>query len=329
MMDLIRISETDPVWVTWGLVLTRIVGAVIVIWWITSMVRTNQGTPVWKNRSVLWPWSLTGWMVAVAGLLVSGIIRTLVIGHIRAQTDIGAAFRVIEITVAANFAVWSVITYWRWRHPEPTIVQEGVFGTLAQALPIIVSDDQGTIQFTTPEFDELVGAVPGELIGKSLDVIMPERYVAGHHFGMQRYIETREPHIVGTVVVIDMLRRDGVEIPVYLALNTADVDGKPWFVASIWARFGDPGVGSEVTNARQDVREVEQNVREVFQDERTAGQDRLAGDQDKRTAGQDRRDVAADARDVTAADRDVTACARDATADDRDAKELQRHMDEE
>ncbi len=225
--------------------------------------------------------------------------------------------------IAALYAFPKLLARFRKR-PMDTyeLNQAAVFGTLAKALPIIVSNDEGTIQHTTAEFDALVGALPGELIGKPLDVIMPERYVAGHHHGMRRYIETREPHIMGTVVVIDMLRRDGVEIPVYLALNTADVDGKPWFVASIWARFGDPGVGNETTNVRQDVREGEQNRREVFQDERTAGQDRLTGDQDERTAGQDQRDVTADARDVTADARDVRADAADVRAD---SAETDRH----
>ncbi len=77
MMDLIRISETDPVWMTVTLIFTRIIGATIVIWWITSMVRTNQGTPVWYNRAVLWPWSLTSWMIAVAALLVVGAAALL------------------------------------------------------------------------------------------------------------------------------------------------------------------------------------------------------------------------------------------------------------
>ncbi len=343
MMDLIRISTTDPVWMTWVLVFMRFVAAMIVIWWITSMVRTNQGTPVWYNRAVLWPWSLTGWMLAVAILLVSGIIRVLIVGHIRAQTDIGIAFRAIEIAVAVNFAAWSVITYWRWRHPESTIIQEGVFGTLAQALPIIVSDHKGTIQFTTAEFDALVGTVPGALVGKQLEVIMPKRYHSGHAHGMQRYIETREPHIMGTVVSIDMLRQSGVEIPVHLALNTTEVEGNPWFVASIWPRqIIEPEVLKpkyEDVNIRQDHREVEQNVHEVYLDKRAESLDRrgIGQDQrqviaderqviaDERQATADDRDTTADDRDTTADARDVTACARDVTADDRDAAEARSH----
>ncbi len=334
MMDLIRISNTDPVWMTLALILTRFVGAMIVIWWVMSMVRTNQGTPVWYNRAVLWPWSLTGWMIAVAALLISGIIRVLISGHVRDQTDLGLVFRAIEIAVAVNFAAWSVITYWRWRHPESTIIQEGVFGTLAQALPIIVSNHEGTIQHTTAEFDALVGAVPGALIGKPLEVIMPKRYHAGHDHGMKRYIETREPHIIGTVVSIDMLRQGGVEIPVHLALNTTEVDGNPWFVASIWPRqIIEPEVLKpkyEDVNIRQDHREVEQNVREVFQDDRAANQDQRGIIQDQRQATADDRQATADDRDTTADARDVTACARDVTADERDAAEARADaMDQE
>ena len=161
------------------------------------------------------------------------------------------------------------------KHPADVyeINQAAVFGTLAKAMPIIVSNHEGIIQHTTAEFDALVGAVPGDLIGKPLETIMPERYVAGHAHGMQRYMETREPHIMGTVVVIDMLRRDGVEIPVYLALNTTDVEGNPWFVASIWpkpevtletlvATFSD-GVSETINQTASDVAEVKRDVKEV------------------------------------------------------------------
>ncbi len=245
--------------------------------------------------------------------------------------------------IAALYAFPKLITRFRKR-PVDTyeLNQAAVFGTLAKALPVIVSNHEGTIQHTTAEFDKLVGTIPGHLVGKSLTEIMPERYHAGHHHGMKRYMETREPHIMGTVVAIEMRRIDGAEVPVYLALNTTDVDGNPWYVASIWPRtITEPDALTpdlpyqEGINIRQDKREVVQNDREVGQDKRTAVlarlsniQDQRGAVQDDRTAKQDRRDVTADARDVTADDRDttaddrdVTACARDVTADEREARE--------
>ncbi len=238
--------------------------------------------------------------------------------------------------IAAGFALPPLITRFRKRPADVyEINQAAVFGTLAKALPIIVSDHAGVVQDTTAEFDKLVGSLPGYLIGKSLTEIMPQRYHAGHEHGMQRYMDTREPHIIGTVVSIEMKRIDGVEIPVYLALNTTDVDGKPWYVASIWARaLVEPEVLApfitdmqEGVNVRQDVRETEQNVREVFQDERSTAQDHRGAVQDQRQATADDRDTTADARDVTACARDVTADDRDVIADDRDVQELQRRID--
>lgn len=234
--------------------------------------------------------------------------------------------------IAALIAFPRLVSRFRRRVADSYEVnQAAVFGVLGQALPIIVSDHKGIIQDTTAEFDTLVGALPGQLIGQSLNVIMPERYIAGHDHGMQRYVQTREPHIMGTVVAIDMLRQDGKEIPVYLALNTADVEGNPWFVASIWPKPKvDPDTlppilpYQEGINIRQDVRETEQNVREVFQDDRAIVQDQRSVVQDQRQVTADDRQATADDRDTTADARDVTAHDRDVTADDRDVTACDR-----
>ena len=154
------------------------------------------------------------------------------------------------------------------------ISHEGVFATLAQALPVIVADNHGIIQHTTNALDDLVGAKAGELHGQRLEVLIPERYVAGHQHGMNRYITTCEPHLIGTVVRVDMMRRDGTEMPVFLALNTADVDGEPWFVASIW---GD----QNVQRAEQEAREVRQKARTKAQDTRAESQATVATEQVK------------------------------------------------
>ncbi len=149
------------------------------------------------------------------------------------------------------------------------ISHEGVFATLARALPVIVADNTGIIRHTTDALDDLVGAARRELIGQRLEVLMPERYITGHQHGMDRYLTTREPHIIGTVVRVDLLRRDGTELPVFLALNTADVDGQPWYVASLW---GD----QNVQRAEQDARGEEQEARGKAQDVRSEHQATVA-----------------------------------------------------
>lgn len=155
---------------------------------------------------------------------------------------------------------------------EFVISNEGVFGTIAQAMPIIVADSVGIIQHTTPAFDELARSGPGELIGKDLKTIMPERYRGKHDGGMEHYVRTREARIVGTVVMVEMLRMDGTEVPVYLALNTTEVDGLPWFIASMWEKMAETPdtMVSDYERARsdrQDARDARQDEQQILLDE--------------------------------------------------------------
>ncbi len=254
-----------------------------------------------------------GHVCGAAGILLlsfSGLLMLrLYVGPGDAPLEPGWLYATFRLMLAVS-AVWCmvaglivlprlVIRFLKQPADVYEINQSAVFGTLAQALPIIVSNDEGTIQHTTAEFDALVGGVPGDLIGKQLEVIMPERYHPGHDHGMKRYVETREPHIMGTVVVIDMLRRDGTEIPVYLALNTTDVAGKPWFVASIWPK---PRVEPETLVS-------------TFSDDVARTIDSTAGDVAEMKVDVKTLRKHADAADVRADAADVRADAAEARAD--------------
>lgn len=128
------------------------------------------------------------------------------------------------------------VGYLTYHSDSYAISNEGVFGTMAQYMPIVIANHIGIIQYTTTPFDELSGYDPGELIGKDLKVIMPERYKHRHDRGMAHYVETKEARIVGKPVTVEMLRKDGTEITIQLALNVVDVDGLPWFVAALWEK---------------------------------------------------------------------------------------------
>lgn len=276
-------------------------------------------------------------MLSVAGILVVrlsvGLDEPLKPDWLNVTLRTTLAASGLWCLIAGGVAAPKLIARFRKRPVDSyEINQAAIFGLLGQALPTIVSDHKGIVQHTTAEFDKLVGALPGELIGKSLNVIMPERYIAGHDHGMRRYVETREAHIIGKVVNIDMLRRDGKEIPVYLGLYTTDVDGNPWFVALILPNSEKEKLPPahpdyfEGINLRQDVRESDQNIHEVYQDERAANLDRRGLGQDKRQVTADERQVTADERQVTADERQVTADERQCTADERDTAADERDV---
>lgn len=305
LLDIIRISASDPLWVTIALVVTRSVGLAVVFWWFAMTVRNQlrESRPSWP---LSWPWCLSGWMGAIAVQILISTTRVLVVGHIRDQTMIGEWFRMVEIASAAHLAAWSIVAFWRWTHPLDGVDDAGVFATLAASMPMIVADDRGQIVYTTPSFEALSGYRGHELIGANLVTIIPERLRNAHRHGLSRFLATGESHIIGQVTSLDLLGKDGTETPIHLALATADVDGKPWFVGSIWRRTGAIERQQSARGERQDAREDALDVRSDQADQRGKQQDERGHDQDDRQIEQDDRDVIKQtAEDVQVVKKDV------------------------
>lgn len=239
-------SPEDPWWVAVLLVVTRLIVVGVVATWAMqmrlSMPRLARHRWPWSQP---WAWCLSGWLFAVGAVTFVDLIHVFFISHIRAQDAFGQAFRLLEIGVSLHLAAWSVLAYWRWTHPETPVDLSAVFGVLATAMPIMVTDDQAVIQYTTRSMRALVGANGGgRLVGRNVTEIMPERYRAAHLAGMKRYLETRETTIIGSLIPIMLLHTDGSEVPIYLSLNTADVEGRPWFIGEMWRRNTDDAIWS-------------------------------------------------------------------------------------
>jgi PAS domain S-box-containing protein len=145
-------------------------------------------------------------------------------------------YAMVVVTTLAASAVGLMVRRRLREHGLVTVDEAGVFATLARAMPMVVADCKGTIQYATPSLDALVGAAQDELTGQNITILMPERWRAQHCDGLERYLTTGESRIMGRVVHVDVLRRDGTEIPASLALASSEVDGEAWFVGALWVR---------------------------------------------------------------------------------------------
>jgi PAS domain S-box-containing protein len=96
---------------------------------------------------------------------------------------------------------------------------------------IVSADARGLITYANPSVERLFGRAPGELLGQPVTLIMPERFREAHETGLRRYLETREPHIIGRTVELVGLARDGREFPVDMSLATWTDGGAPAFTA--------------------------------------------------------------------------------------------------
>jgi PAS domain S-box-containing protein len=65
---------------------------------------------------------------------------------------------------------------------------DGLYRAILASAPegIIVVDPQGKIEFTNPKTDEMFGYVPGSLIGKQVELLLPEKFRRSHE--TERYM---------------------------------------------------------------------------------------------------------------------------------------------
>ena len=98
---------------------------------------------------------------------------------------------------------------------------------------IVVADQKGIITLFNPAAERTFGYSASEVLGQPLTRLMPEEFRDGHSRGLQRYVETRQPRIVGRTLELHGRRKDGCEFPLELSLSAIDVGGELQFLGAI------------------------------------------------------------------------------------------------
>lgn len=102
---------------------------------------------------------------------------------------------------------------------------EQIFAAMPQGLLII--DPQGRIKLSNPALDAQFGYAAGELLGQPLEVLLPDRYRAGHVQLRDGYARQPTLRRMGAGRDLTALHRNGLEFPVEIALTTLDMhDGR-------------------------------------------------------------------------------------------------------
>lgn len=85
---------------------------------------------------------------------------------------------------------------------------------------IIVADNHGYIVSWNKAVSRLFLYESTEIVGKPLTTIMPMRYREAHEMGMERLQTTGRSKVIGHVVQLHGLKKDGTEFPIELSLAT-------------------------------------------------------------------------------------------------------------
>jgi PAS domain S-box-containing protein len=94
---------------------------------------------------------------------------------------------------------------------------------------IVSIDAKGQIVFWNKGAHNIFGYWEDEVIGESVQLLMPERYRSKHEHGFARFFETGEARIIGTTVEVEGLRKDGTEFPLELSLAAWTADDERFF----------------------------------------------------------------------------------------------------
>jgi PAS domain S-box-containing protein len=98
---------------------------------------------------------------------------------------------------------------------------------------IISGDSEGDIRSWNSAATALFGFTEAEVIGKPIEIIIPERYRKSHEEGIRRVSSGGPSHVIGKTVELAAIRKDGSEFPVELSLATWFLDDRRYYTGII------------------------------------------------------------------------------------------------
>jgi two-component system, LuxR family, sensor kinase FixL len=94
---------------------------------------------------------------------------------------------------------------------------------------IIVIDRRGRVEAFNAAAERLFGYAATDVLGRNVNMLMPEPYHGEHDQYMGRYLATGEKRIIGIGREVMARRREGTTFPVHLSVGEMTIDGEPKF----------------------------------------------------------------------------------------------------
>ncbi len=95
---------------------------------------------------------------------------------------------------------------------------------------IVTINEAGVIQELNAATTKMFGYAPDELIGRDVDILVPEPHHSLHDGYIKRYVETGEARIIGVGREVEARRKDGTIFPVELTVTEIRYGGERLFI---------------------------------------------------------------------------------------------------
>jgi two-component system, LuxR family, sensor kinase FixL len=109
------------------------------------------------------------------------------------------------------------------------------FRTLIEAAPtaLLMIDAEGLIVFANDRAAAMFGYAPEELAGRSVETLVPSRFLVSHRAHRQAYRQEPRARAMGSGRELVALRKDGTELPVEVGLNPMQTAEGRFVLASV------------------------------------------------------------------------------------------------
>jgi PAS domain S-box-containing protein len=126
--------------------------------------------------------------------------------------------------------------------------------------PTVAIDEQGTVVVASDSVEGMFGWTPAELVGRNVNVLMPEPHRGLHDRYLASYRATGETNILGRTREFTVVDRQGRPLEIELSVSRVSLPGheRPLFIGS----FRDISVRKE---AERRVEESERRLRAIFE----------------------------------------------------------------
>jgi len=98
---------------------------------------------------------------------------------------------------------------------------------------VVFVDEHGVICYANERAVVLSGYESDQLVGQSIELLVPPRYRGAHVGDRDGFIQDPTMREMGRTLDLTLLRQDGSELPIDIALAPLELDGKSLFIATI------------------------------------------------------------------------------------------------